>query len=505
MRYTKKEILSTISTLEKVNNTVKRATVKGLMEINELYEDCQTAAISIATGYEEVSKNENSPEMQVVHILEEYCEHIYQLSIQTTNPDASHKTAKKIQNCLYKIKNIITYDMPEDNLVVAFFPYKISMWDCMESIYYAALETPNCDVYVVPIPYYEKNTDGAVRELIYEGEFFPKDIHITKWEEFSLEKIQPNIAFIHNPYDEYNLITSVHPMFFSSNLKKYVNQLIYVPYYATGGCPGDMHSILPAYIHGDVIVVQNEKQKEIIDSRVASKVYVGGSPKFDKVLNTKKEELSIPATWKEKLHEKVIFVNTGINGILVHGEDTFVEIQQIILSARDRGITLIWRPHPLIEATINSMRPELLKTYQETMNCFLEYENGILDMTGTPENAIALSDAYMGEPTSSIAHMFGVLGKPLFFLKPQLKYKYTGKENWEVHWDFKRLGKNLPWAAKETQKQTVSTFMKYVIEGKHDRNLQKEQYGCIAENLDGSSGKKIFEFVMNKYMSGENK
>ena len=56
---------------------------------------------------------------------------------------------------------------------VAFMPYKASMWDYLESIWVAANEDENCDAYVVPIPYYERNLDGSLGQFHYEGREFP--------------------------------------------------------------------------------------------------------------------------------------------------------------------------------------------------------------------------------------------------------------------------------------------------------------------------------------------
>ena len=47
----------------------------------------------------------------------------------------------------------------------------------------------------------------------YEGEYFPDEIPITKYDEFDFEKHNPDIIMIHNPYDQYNPGISVHPVF----------------------------------------------------------------------------------------------------------------------------------------------------------------------------------------------------------------------------------------------------------------------------------------------------
>ena len=39
------------------------------------------------------------------------------------------------------------------------------------------------------------------------------------------------MIYIHNPYDDWNLVTCVHPRYFSGNLKKYTEKLVYIPYF----------------------------------------------------------------------------------------------------------------------------------------------------------------------------------------------------------------------------------------------------------------------------------
>ena len=51
-------------------------------------------------------------------------------------------------------------DMETDRLCFVFLPYKVSMWDSMETVWKAADKDPDCDAYVVPIPYFDKDQDG---------------------------------------------------------------------------------------------------------------------------------------------------------------------------------------------------------------------------------------------------------------------------------------------------------------------------------------------------------
>ena len=58
---------------------------------------------------------------------------------------------------------------------------------------------------------------------------------VVRYEEYDFEKRRPDMIFIHNPYDEYNYVTSVHPFFYSQSLKQFTDLLVYIPYYSTSG------------------------------------------------------------------------------------------------------------------------------------------------------------------------------------------------------------------------------------------------------------------------------
>ena len=188
------------------------------------------------------------------------------------------------------------------------------MWDSLESVWKAADADPNCDAYVIPIPYYDKNPDGSFREMHYEGDRYPDDVPVTKYDEFDFEVHRPDMIYIHNPYDGMNLVTSVHPFFFSDNLKKFTDKLIYIPYFILDDIKPDEDEKIegmkhfcttPGVFHADKVVVQSEDMKQVYikvlldaannHSEAAKKYWndkiLGlGSPKIDKVLNTRKED-----------------------------------------------------------------------------------------------------------------------------------------------------------------------------------------------------------------------
>ena len=78
------------------------------------------------------------------------------------------------------------------------------------------------------------------------------------------------MIFIHNPYDEYNRVTRIHPFFYASNLKKYTEMLVYIPYFLLREIDpenkNDLEEIkhfcmLPGVLYADRVIVQSEKMR----------------------------------------------------------------------------------------------------------------------------------------------------------------------------------------------------------------------------------------------------
>lgn len=417
----KKNIKNLIRTLLEAHvHVMNLLEQKKITEANSILAQCQECAVHIG---ENIEKSEGM-DTQAVHYLEIYCEKLYGIS-RTVNKKNLMRLKFELDRNLFDFEDEIDKRIPIDRLKVVFMPYKASMWDCMESVWEAACMDKECDVKVVPIPYYERNQQGKLEKFCYEQGLFPKYISITPYDKYSIEIERPDIVYIHNPYDNNNYVTCVHPDYFSYNLKKFVDELVYIPYYILGKEPmGEMHRNLPAYKYVDKIIVQDrEKADSLLKYIPEEKVVAIGSPKVDRILKLEKEknkilEQDIPQDWRNKIAgKKVILFNISITGILENSEHAIDKIQYVISRFKGQKRTvLLWRPHPLIEATLKSMRPEMYKKYLEIKNKFILAGEGILDETGDAGIASVIADAYLGENSSSLVHYFGILNKPVLYI-----------------------------------------------------------------------------------------
>ncbi len=433
-----------IRLLANVHEGIKKAIETGGYDnAMALLAQCQQSAIDLGQMIEE----EEGEGTKAVSCLEEYCEQVYQIysEISQRQKVNGHKAAKALRKSLVQAENSIKNDI-KVRVEAVFLPYKASMWDSLESVWKAADEDPDCDAYVIPIPYYDKNPDGSFKELHYEGDQYPDYVPVTHYNDYDFASHRPDVIFIHNPYDECNYVTSVPPFFYARNLRQFTDKLVYISYFILGEVdPENEEAVkgmehfctVPGVIYADKVIVQSEDMRKIYINVMTEyfkdrpesgmnrkywedKILGLGSPKVDKALGTRKEDVEVPEEWMKVIRKadgswkKIIFYNTSVSALLKHGEkmlEKMRDVFRVFWENRDE-VALLWRPHPLIKATIESMRPQLWGEYEKIVEEYKRAGWGIYDDTADLDRAIALCDGYYGDH-SSVVRLCGEAGKPV--------------------------------------------------------------------------------------------
>ena len=393
--------------------------------------DCQEAAISVGEAIEQIEGDDT----KAVRCLEHYCERLYQISLQLQNT-AAQKIYKSLESGLVKAENEIKH-MPVRKTAV-FLPYKASMWDSLESVWKAACDDAEWESVVIPIPYYNRNTDDSLGEMQYEGADFPEDVPVTDWQQYSLEKEHPDIIFIHNPYDQFNIVTTVHPLFYASRIKDYTEKLVYIPYFVhQNDIVAEHYCVLPGTIYADVVILQSEKVREqylryyeaalpeLVEKQgreaIEKKFQALGSPKFDVPADSQND---IPEEWREFLGQgkKVIFFNTHLRGLMQGKSEQFLRKLEWVFNffQKQEDVVLLWRPHPLMVETARAMNPEAVEPYLKLVERYRRQKIGIYDDSRELHRAIDLSDAYYGSG-SSVVELFRQQGKPVMLMSEQIR------------------------------------------------------------------------------------
>lgn len=415
--YLKKQILrieNSLISAEKLLNKIIRLNNNAQNELI-LLQDMQAAAIEIG---EIVEKNQGEGQ-EVIRMLEDYCELLWKISQSPMYEKIELCTAlhKKLEAVSKQINNISV------EFEIVFLPFKASMWDSLESVWLAAKEDSSCSVYVIPIPYFDKENDGSLGKMHYEGNRFPEYVPVTAWDQYDFENRHPDIIYIHNPYDQNNYITSVHPFFYSDSLREYTDKLVYIPYFVCSESTRADKCLLSGIYNADVVIVQSDKIKneyikfyrEAAGEEVPVNKYLAlGAPKFDKVIRSSGVQNELTIQWKQRAgSRRIILYNTSLTTFLQHGEKAVEKLEAVFqyFTKRD-DVLLLWRPHPLCKESIKSMRPGLYEAYVKIEKEYLEKNIGIFDESEDIYSAISVADGYYGD-SSSVLSLFGVTGKPI--------------------------------------------------------------------------------------------
>lgn len=433
-------------------NGIPKQNVQRVQKMSNILQalcECQKLAISLG---EYIERLEGEGHVTVAAI-ELYCETVYEAYTEIDkasngsteeNIVNKNKIFKMLKKQLTEVENSAKNDIAIRKEIV-FLPYKAAMWDCMESVWMAAKNDESCDAYVIPIPYYERKPDGSLGEMHYEGTLlpdgtpaeYPDYVSITDWQSYQIAERKPDIIYIQNPYDDWNLVTCVHPRYFSRELKKYTDMLVYIPYFiGINDHVAGHFCTMPGVMNADRVIVQSEKVKKIYIENIRKfekennckgafgnleeKILPLGSPKLDRIKRViDSGSIQIPEEWKSKIYKingekkKVILYNTTIDALLKHSETYMDKLKSVLaVFCQETEIVLLWRPHPLLVTTIKSMRPELYREYMGIVKKYKEEDWGIYDETADIDRAIVLSDAYYGDG-SSVVELYKVTGKPI--------------------------------------------------------------------------------------------
>lgn len=524
-KYQKKLLIDLIQTIYEAHATIKEYIANGKYEeVKLLLGDCQDTAIQMG---ETVELSEGVG-VKTVKYLEDYCDLLFQVY-----ESISHNISGNISyNLLNEKLTVVEQSISEDIKVhyeVVFMPYKASMWDSMESVYLAAANDPRCEVYCMPIPYFDKNADGTLGTMQYEGELFPKDIKITNWKIYNVEERHPDIIFLQNPYDNDNYITTVHPAFYTKKLSSNTDCLAYLEYgiplwiYKE---PTPYERMIAGWFNFDLFFTYSkeyaknqEYAMKLKKKDLHTKFLPLGSPKFDKIQTTKKSDFKLPDQWNKIIsNKKVVLFNTSIGSLLDNTESYLQRLEEVLqIFKNNEDIALWWRPHPLSSATMQSMRKDLIDEYRKIVEDYRNEGWGIYDDSIDVHRAIAYSDAYYGDE-SSIVYLYCGTGKPFTICgKPHQCYSFTENQDtfeatlrWRM--EHMRNGKGgndegynncMAWYLFYEDldyKRFLELFLHYVIHKSQYQLsteyelLQMKIYKDFVVNFDGTAGKKIYSY-----------
>ena len=237
---------------------------------------------------------------ETVSYLEKYCEALYhsyqalekalplqEKAKEKKGPAGDFPAAlwKDLQNIVQKpssyLKKVKLAIEKELKRVVLFLPTRVEQLKSFLPLYEALSQMEDVDCKIMPIPYFDRLGTGELSDMHYEGEEFRKQCSVTDYKDYDFASERPDCVVMHSPYDEFNQVLSVDPFFFSKNLKKYTNKLVYIPSFVTdeidpkneedGKAFGNMdfYVTVPGLFHADFTIVQSENMKKAYLAKIA--------------------------------------------------------------------------------------------------------------------------------------------------------------------------------------------------------------------------------------------
>ena len=221
-----------------------------------------------------------------VSVIEEYCEALFELyqsiSEQGARGDFSKVSVlfgvgalqKEMKTILTSLENLRVAVQKDFKKQVIFLPHSAKHFESLRPLVDAMLEEEELECKIIPIPYYDKCGDGRLKEIHYEGEDFPKEYEIVDYNCYDFSVELPDCIVINSPYDEFNPVWTVDSAFYSSELKKYTNKLVYIPWFITDEIDPkseedgkaftnmEYYVTVPGLFHSDLTIVQSEGMKK---------------------------------------------------------------------------------------------------------------------------------------------------------------------------------------------------------------------------------------------------
>ena len=325
---------------------------------------------------------------------------------------------------------------------VVFLPFRAKYWKYMEEEWLRTTNEENTDVYVIPIPYYEKMTYGLNGDIHYEADGFPDYVPITPFDKYDFDTRIPDRIVIQNPYDEYDCAITTHPRFYTGMLRQVTPELVYIPYFMIDDSSlddektrytADFFVKTPGVVRADKVYLQSSPVRDLYIEKLCEFVGEDTKPVWEEKLEVREyikpvvsegiREEDIPQEWWKYLLDdnnegkKVILFHTNVSDIVMLKDKYFDKLRSVLETFNQQSdvMTVIWHAHPDTQAVLEVKYPDLWDTYTEILNEYFKDDFGIYDDRADYSRSVAIADAYYGD-RDAILHDFVRTGRPVMIM-----------------------------------------------------------------------------------------
>ena len=369
-----------------------------------LLESCQELAIKVGTQLEEIYGEDSS---QAVKELEEYCENLYYIGEGISSSD--HASVKDL---IGNLNNYIkaSFDKYLNELRntedVLFIVRKASEWQFIKPLY-SEKKKAGEKVLVLISPFYEKDSQGNIIASDFFDSFdFPDDIETVNYNEYSFSRNHPREIIIQTPFDQFESGLSIHPFFYSSNLKKYTDKLTYVQSFdideIEDGDEKGLHNIKaiiisPGVVNADKVYVQSDRMRKLFIKILSETTEEPAETLEENVLirPSATDENKSKETGNEK--KKILFY-TSFASFYENPLRIISKMDNVFESFKNNSdkVSVVWAVDGNTPSLLEEKKPELFEKYNEARKKYDGLGIGSFLIIDDAEKTVEECDAFYG-------------------------------------------------------------------------------------------------------------
>ena len=377
----------------------------GIEQCSSLLSGCQNLAIKIG---EDIEHEFGSCGYETVHLLEGYCEAIYNFS-QALQDDESGQ-----DEFLSHLNSLNAYHVMISNSYESLRKSERIFVISTEREYIAALELAgNYDgnqvkrVCLMPVPRYAKDWHGKLTSeySIYEmvrSEFTEKvsenqaalsRVELIDYRSFDFNKHEAEFCFF-DPFDEYGEGTTIHPFFYASNLRKYTEKLTYFHIIPCSPPASDdekglsnagRYIVSPGVVTADRVYVPGEemsklyhKQLSVVDETADVELWKKKISVFEWDADGKTYPHRLAGKTNVTSEKKMILFYVSISSVYTYGEGIIDKLRKVMdtFAESSDGTLVRWVADAGFGDGMRSICPSLMDRYMGIVDDFTKRQLG---------------------------------------------------------------------------------------------------------------------------------
>lgn len=324
--------------------------------------------------------------------------------------------------------------------IVAMLPCRAKWWESMEPLWrFYKAHDDEYEVHVLPIFYFDCDHAGNIGEKHDERNLFPAEIGVEACEGFDFAGIHPDIIIMQVPFDGHNTAMTVHEFFYSSNLKQFTDELIYVPCFNPEDPIDENDKAItairmlveqPAVINADRVVVSSEKVKDVYYKRAIelcgaetemywqqkivtmdeyisggadggngeALTFLGADRSRDAITDERNSE-----EWKSLVgdtrNKKVILYYVSMSFILQYKEQALDKISRAFDTFSDAGddILAVVEPQEAVLTQLSDIDKSLAERFSQLLVKAAGISNIVVDRNGVASSHVSQCSAFYGD------------------------------------------------------------------------------------------------------------